>query len=145
MANYGKGTGNSISQFTIGPGGGLIPMNLPVVTVLTPASMAMDPGGSHLYVINEIAGTVLGYSVGSDGALGTVAPVTYIPTISAQPDPVSIAIDPYGKYAFVVDDRQDLIFPFNIVGDGTLIPLAPVPTGTAGTQPTEVIATWPQF
>lgn len=142
VANYNNGSGDTISQFTIGSSGGLTPMSQPTVTTgFGPVSMAIDPSGSRLYVVNESDQTVWGYSVGANGALGT-APITHIASVAT--DPISIAIDPYGKYAFVVDDVQDQIIPFNINGDGTLTPRAAVATGVTGSAPSEVIATWSQ-
>ncbi len=75
VANQGS---NDVSVFSVGSGGsvtlvGSFPTGTPSATSgATPASVAVDPSGSFLYVANQGQGTISVFSIDSSGALTQV-------------------------------------------------------------------------
>jgi 6-phosphogluconolactonase len=86
-------------------------------TGVSPVALALTPDGKSLFLANSSDGTVTSYAVASDGSLGpgsstqTSTPCTLPPPPcpGAPPPPscgalpVALAIDPGGKYLFVVN------------------------------------------
>ncbi|HTJ87769.1 MAG TPA: beta-propeller fold lactonase family protein [Terriglobales bacterium] len=84
-------------------------------TGVSPVAMALSPDGTALFVANSSDGSITSYSVGSDGSLGaghttntaTSCTLPPPPCPGAPPPPtcgalpVSLAIDPAGKFLFV--------------------------------------------
>jgi hypothetical protein len=132
-ANQGD---NTISQYAIGVGGGLLALSPAAVPVPLQNglgfSLSIDPQGRFLYLVfvienpASISGPsyIAQYSIGSDGTLTPLAP----PYVNV-PFPVSgaLAIDPGGRYAYLAGEGSagHFVAQFSIGADGTLAPLEP--------------------
>jgi YVTN family beta-propeller protein len=141
VANYGS---NSVSQYTIGTPssltpGALAPMSPPTVLAgSNPISVTVDPSGTHIYVANyssgAIAGTVSEYSIGTGGALTAMATAT----VAAGTNPISVTVDPSGKYAYVANYGSNSVSQYTI-SSGVLTSNTAAATVAAGTNPYSVI------
>ncbi len=122
--------GGNINQFAVDGSANQL-------TPLAPASVAAggvnlvggaaDPTGRFVYFADFDADSVLGFSVGGNGALtplGTVA--------AGLDDPISLGIDPSGQFLFSLSDGNDQLNSFRIAADGTLAPLNSIGLGNAG-------------
>ncbi len=94
-AYVANSTDGTISQYTIGTGGVLVPMTPATVPAGNGvSSVSVDPTGSYLYATNRnpsnntSASTVSQYTIGSNGAL---TPMT-APTVPAGINPTAVAI-----------------------------------------------------
>jgi 6-phosphogluconolactonase len=129
---------NNVSQYAIGSDGTL--------TSLTPATVnagsqalyiAIDPSNKYAYVANYVfpdaVGSVSQYALGANGALTPLTPAIIPVGSAAVSHPYWIAFDPFGRFAYVVDDANNNIAQFSIGATGQLTPLATatVPTGSA--------------
>jgi 6-phosphogluconolactonase (cycloisomerase 2 family) len=116
--------GNSISEFTIMPGGILQPFaNSPLGEsgVSAPVALLIDPSGKYLYVANQgssssAAGNLAAYSIGSDGGL-TILMLSPFTTVK---QPTSLAADPNGNYLMVGGQGGSLEVFLLDPGNGTL-------------------------
>ena len=84
----------------------------------------------NAYVVNKGSQTISQYSVNSSGVLTALTPAT-VSTLTSAPNPVSIAIDPSGKYAYVTSDTTKAIAQFRIGSNGALTQLSPAAVATA--------------
>jgi 6-phosphogluconolactonase (cycloisomerase 2 family) len=92
----------SISQFTIGPNGALTPMLTATIAAGNePMTLTLDPSGKHLYTPDVTGAAVSQYTIGAGGGLLPMTPPSVSTGAGAQP--VSVAIDPAGTYAYVVN------------------------------------------
>ena len=134
-------TSNTVSQFTIGPDGALAPMSTPTVLMgdLTggklyyPSGIAVNPTSQYAYVTLQQKGILNQYTIGADGKLSALTPPTVSSdTINASNAPVSIAIDPSGKWAYVADGGSNTVSQYAVGADGTLSALTPFLVSTGG-------------
>jgi len=113
-------TGALTSVGTIAAGGG-------------PSFVAVDPTGKFVYVATAnatptSAGSVLVYAINvTTGALASTG------TIAAGTDPVSLAVDPAGKFVYVTNFSSNDVSMYTI--DATTEALTSVGTIAAGTNP----------
>jgi 6-phosphogluconolactonase len=121
----------NVSAYTIdGTTGALSPVpGSPFAAGSFPRSVAVDPSGKFVYVANECVpcsnGSVSAYTI--DGTTGALSPVSGSP-FAAGSFPVSVAVDPSGKFAYVVNSGSNLGFR-NVSAytiDGTTGALSPV-------------------
>jgi len=137
VANSGS---EFISQFSIGAGGGLVPMNPPTVQSGNagsgPISVTVDPMGRYVYAANSNENTVSLFTIASGGSLLFV---TTFPSITGAtwPGPVSVTVDPTGKYVYVVNQSSNFISQYTIGVGGALAAMVP-PTVTTGTNPVSI-------
>ena len=126
-----------ISQFTIGPGGALAPMNPPTVNSGAGGtgsnSIVIDPTGKFAYAANISDNSVSLFTIGASGGL-VFQSTTPSVAAAAWPGPVSVAVDPAGKYVYVVNRSDKSISQYTIGSGGTLSPMVPATVGT-GTDP----------
>ncbi len=120
VANSFNGAGgNSISQYTIGAGGGLTAMAASAVAAgAGPTSVAVDPSGLYAYAAD--AGSfnfVSQYTIGANGGLAPMA----IPTVAAGTNPYAITTDPTGQYVLVADINSNDVAQFGVGPGGALI------------------------
>jgi 6-phosphogluconolactonase (cycloisomerase 2 family) len=67
-------------------------------------SAAADPFGRFVYVANAFDNTVSQYAISVDGKLGTIMVNTFpVPTVPAGTQPQSVAVDPSGRFVYVVN------------------------------------------
>jgi 6-phosphogluconolactonase (cycloisomerase 2 family) len=70
------------------------------------------------------------YMISSDGSLTSMATATVI----AGAGPISVTVDPSGKYAYVASYDSNTVLQYTISANGSLTPMA-TPTVAAGTGP----------
>ncbi len=155
VANRGDGTDDpmgrnkeltgTVSQYTIGENGELTP-NTAAPTVAageSPSSVTVDPSGKFAYVTNrgegKEAGTISQYIIGKNG---TLTPNPAAATVAAGVRPISIAVDPSGKFAYVANegygDQASTVSQYTIGANGTLTPNAIAETVVTREEPQSV-------
>jgi 6-phosphogluconolactonase (cycloisomerase 2 family) len=135
---------NVVSLLVVGTGGALGALSTTsVATGNGPVSIAVDPLYRYAYVTNYTDGTVSQYSIPKGGVLTALmsaagsTPVfgATVPTGSgAASGPTAIAVDPKGKFVYVLNARDGTVSQFAIGAGGELNPLS-VPTVPTGLQP----------
>jgi len=121
--------GNAVSQYTIGADGKLTAMSTPAVgTDVSPLSIAVHSSGKYAYVGNFDNANVSQYTIDLNGALTAMTPAS----VSAPADevgnvamPISIALDPSGRYAYVASQNSRNIAQYVIGASGALSPMTP--------------------
>lgn len=95
-----------------------------------PTGIAIDPGGSHLYVANTQDNSISEYSIASDGSLTALSgsPIGQASTYSA---PVALWVDHSGKYLYVANEGTSNLSAYSIGSDGSLTILSTSPFGTS--------------
>ena len=142
VANWGNGNTSTVSQYTIGKDGTLIP-NATAATVAAGVyseSVIIDPSGKFAYVANygdgKNAGTVSQFFVGTDGVL---VPNTIAASVSAGVAPVSVTVDPLGKFVYVANlgngFTASTVSQYTIGTNGALTPNTAAATVPAGIKP----------
>lgn len=108
---------NNLSVFTVDPDNGLTLLSVVPSGGVTPKWVAFHPGGSTAYVTNESSGTISVFDF-SEGAL------TLRDTVPAENDPVPLAVEPLGRFAYVgvSDFPGGDILAYTIDKNGNLIP-----------------------
>lgn len=139
--NSGKPSG-SVSAFTVNAASGaLAPIGTTAIAAGTePVAIAVDPSGKFVYVANGgtggggTGGSVSAYAVNAtSGALTAVGS-----PVAAGTNPVSVAVDPSGKFAYVANLGSHSVSAFSInATTGALTPLGS-PTFATGLSPTGV-------
>ncbi len=96
-------------------------------------SLASDPRGRFIYVANELADTVSGFSV--NPATGALTPVPGSP-YAAGVRPRDVAIDSEGKFLYATAWYSSEVYGWAIQADGSLVavPGSPVSTVSGGTS-----------
>jgi len=137
--------GATVSQLTIGSNGALAALTPPSVPCeLRPNSLAVDPSGKYLYVVNERGatsasyGSISQYTIGADGSLAPMTPAT----IAKDYGPSDIAVHPSGKYAYAITyyysqggTQLRSVAQYTIGVDGTLSPMSPGAVAITGSTP----------
>lgn len=128
-----------VSQYTIGADGALTAMATPTVNTGTaPITVSASPADSYAYVLGRDADMIHQFAISGDGSLTNLDPI-YIATLgNVSSVPVSISVDPSGKYAYVANYVDNNISQYTIGADGTLSEMA-TPTVGAGTGPTAIV------
>lgn len=134
VANQGE---NDISLMKINNSTGSLTEITPrTPTGINPSSLAMDSGGSFLYVANDLPNlaSISVFSVSS--STGTLTPVSNSP-FPAHPDPRMLLVSPTGKYLFVLNPDLSAISVYTI-SSGALQEVMGSPFGV-GHTPTSVV------
>lgn len=97
LALVAKRSANSVDSYVIG-GAGALTAGGTIATGDQPIAVAATPGGTHAYVVNNGTGNISAYSVNSTS--GAFTPLAGSPYTTVNL-PMSIAIHPSGKFAFV--------------------------------------------
>lgn len=102
----------------------------------TPSALAIDPTGRYLYVTDEAANEVIGFSIGASTTAGALTSLNSSPyTTGAYP--VAITIDPRGKYVYVANYNGSSVSSYSLTSaDGSLGGTASVGNFTTHTGPT---------
>jgi 6-phosphogluconolactonase len=144
------GVNGYVSMYTINPAtGALASVGPPVPTYgisAYPGSVTVDPSGKFVYLTNP--GDPWGYGPGTDGSVemytinATTGALTSPGTINGNCPglclPSSMAVDPSGKFAYVVTGANVVGFPYNVAMytvDATTGALTSIGSITAGTAP----------
>ena len=95
---------------------------------VTPSWIAEDPTARFVYVTDQVSNQLIGYIVGTGGAL---VPMTNGPFATGQ-FPVNVIVDPRGKYLYVTNFNSSSIGAYAIdTATGT-------PAGSVGSGSTQV-------
>ncbi|HEY0799301.1 MAG TPA: beta-propeller fold lactonase family protein [Steroidobacteraceae bacterium] len=121
----------AVYQFAIGADGSLAPLAAASVPTGTrPVSIASDPGGHYVYVVNGGDATISQYRVGSGGLLSPLVPgsISISGAILGGTAFTGITVDPSGRLVYVVERALDpapsaMIAQYSIGSDGALTPL----------------------
>ena len=118
--------GKSVSQYTIGADGSLSPMTPTSVPTKgkngNAYHMTLHPSGAYLYVAGYFDNVVFQYAIGANGALSPLTPAS----VATDTYPGAIAVDPSGKFAYVVNANAAAAISLYTVGaDGVLTPMSP--------------------
>jgi 6-phosphogluconolactonase (cycloisomerase 2 family) len=138
-------SGATVSQLSIGSSGALAPLTPSSVPCEMRAnSLAVDPSGKYLYVVNERGatgasyGSISQYTIGADGTLAPMTPAT----IAADYGPGDVAVHPSGKYVYAITYDYPLggtkvtsMAQYTIGADGTLTPMSPGAVAITGSNP----------
>jgi 6-phosphogluconolactonase len=141
VANHGNlpPGGMTISQYAVDAAtGALTPLN--PATLPTPfpypGGITVDPTSAYAYLSNINGKTVSEFGIGADGTLSSLNPAS----VATGTEPVFLAFDPTGKYAYEANYTVDLssapgtVSQYAVGIGGQLTPLAPA-TVLAGTGP----------
>ncbi len=93
-----------------------------------PASIAVDPSGRYAYILNVLARTVSQYTIGSNGVLMAMTPVS----VSTGSNPYAITVDPSGRYAYVLSVYARAVSQYTIGPNGVLTEMSPVAVSAGG-------------
>jgi YVTN family beta-propeller protein len=132
----GAGGPFSVAMYTIDATTGALTSIGTIAAGPVPISVAVDPAGNFVYVATENA------TPGSAGSLSmyainpTTGALASIGTIAAGTDPVSVAVDLSGKFAYVTNSGSNDVSMYTI--DATTGALASIGTIAAGTDPVSV-------
>jgi 6-phosphogluconolactonase (cycloisomerase 2 family) len=130
-SNFSDGT---VSQYTVGAGGALVPMTPAFVYAGTsPYAITVDPTHHYAYVVNSGSSNLSQYSIGPTGALTALTPAT----VSTGSGPNGVTLSSNGLYAYVANFTSGNVSQYTVNGDGTLSPMTPA-TVTASAGSAEV-------
>jgi 6-phosphogluconolactonase (cycloisomerase 2 family) len=131
--NYPEPAG-SVSMYTVDATTGALTSTGTIAAGTNPASVAVDPSGKFAYVINS--GDVWDYGGSADGnvAMYTINATTGVlasnGTIPAGIAPLSVVVDPSGKFAYVADSASNDVLMYTInVTTGALTFIGTIATG----------------
>ena len=128
---------NAVWAHHIGPDGALTPVvGSPFPTGGEPLATAVDVLGRFVYVTNDnvfvAPSTVAAYRIFANGALAPVAGSPFQTGAPLDYDPISVAVDPLGRFAYVVNTRDTFaglatVSGYRIVRNGALTPVGGSP------------------
>jgi 6-phosphogluconolactonase len=131
--------GMTLHQYAVDPKSGALTALNPA-TVPTafpyPGGIAVDPTSAYVYLSNINGKSVSEFAIGTDGALADLNPAS----VAAGTEPVYLAFDPTGKYAYEANYTVDLASPpgsvsqYTVGTGGQLMPMA-TPSVAAGNGP----------
>jgi 6-phosphogluconolactonase len=131
--------GMTISQYAADAATGrLAPLNPATLPTAFPypGGITVDPTSSYAYLSNINGKTISEYGIGADGTLSSLNPAS----VAAGTEPVFLAFDPTGKYAYEANYTVDYssatgtVSQYAVGTGGQLTPLVP-PTVLAGIGP----------
>src|SRR5271165_567452 len=102
---------NTVWAHHINPDGALTPVvGSPFSTGGEPLSIAVDVLGRFVYVTNDnvfvAPSTVAAYRISTNGVLASVAGSPFQTGAPVDYDPISVVVDPLGRFAYVVNTRN---------------------------------------
>jgi len=125
----------NVAMYTINATTGALTSIGTIATGTEPTSIAADPSGKFVYVVNENMGAAAG-NVSMYAINATTGVLTSMGTIAAGADPVSVAVDPAGKFAYVANSYSNDVSMYTI--NATTGALKSTGTIAAGTGPISV-------
>ena len=112
--------GGTVSQYGVGAGGRLVPLDPPTVTIAgSPAGLAVSPDGASVYVVNGVG--VSQFDIAADGALIPKSPAS----VSAGNVPGRVAVSPDGRSVYVTNNEGFDVSQYDVGADGALSPKNP--------------------
>ena len=136
VANEGGFAPTSVSMYTINATSGVLTFTGTIAAGPRAISVTVDPTGKFAYVTTESdppgsAGNVSMYTI--NAATGAL---TSIGTVAAGTNPISVAVDPTGKFAYVANSGSNNVSMYTI--NATTGALTSTGAIDAGTGPTSV-------
>ena len=128
------GSPGSIASFSVSAGSIAVAGSSPAGG--NPFGLAVDSGGSFLYVANTLDNSISTFSIGATGALTEIAGSPVGETLTAAP--VALLVDPSGKHLFVANEGSNNIAAYTI-SSGALTVLTNSPFGGV-TSPNSIVA-----
>lgn len=146
--NFNGALGNSISAYTINVGTGVLTAvaGSPFVAGVSPISVTIDPTGKFAYAANYGSSDVSAYLINT--STGALTPIDADPNTAgiqnflAGANPMSVTIDPTGKFAYVANSFNGGITGNSVMtyainpASGMLTTIGFISSG--GTQPQSV-------
>lgn len=126
VTNSGDGlTNGTLSAYTVNPGtGALTAAGNPVATGLNPSTVTVGASGRFVYVGNTGSASVSAYNINATtGVLTELAGSPYATGEAPLSAPVSISIDPSGRFGYVANNNSANISAFTIDANGVLTTL----------------------
>jgi len=127
---YALSGGNqaTLYQYSVGSSGQLVPLGVATAALadtpdgypLMPNSFTINPAGSIIYFAG--ANYIQGYSLNSDGTLGSV--VTTLNIVQQNDSGFVIVFNKSGTAAYVLDEVHNAIFQYTVNSDGSLVAMA---------------------
>ena len=103
----------NVAMYTINATTGALTSIGTIATGTEPTSIAADPSGKFVYVVNENMGAAAG-NVSMYAINATTGALTSMGTIAAGADPVCVAVDPAGKFAYVANSHSNDVSMYTI-------------------------------
>ena len=127
----------NVSMYTIDAAtGALTSIGTIAIAVGVPIYVAADPAGKFVYVATANAAPGSAGSVSMYAINATTGALASIGTIAAGTDPVCVAVDPAGKFAYVTNSGSNDVSMYTI--DATTGSLTSIGAIAAGTGPVSV-------
>ena len=136
VSTGGAGVPYNVGMYTVNATTGALTSIGTIATGPVPISVAVDPAGNFVYVaaVNATPGSAGSLSMYAINA--TTGALTSMGTIAAGTDPVSVAVDPAGKFAYVTNSGSNDVSMYTI--DTTTGALTSIGTIAAGSTPTSI-------
>jgi 6-phosphogluconolactonase (cycloisomerase 2 family) len=113
VSNWTDGT---VSQFAVGPGGGLVPLATPTVGAgIYPSTVMFSSSGAFVYVANADGDSISQYGVRSDGSLVPLAPAT----VQAGHRTMALAMSATTRRLYAAN-QSGSIWTYDVAADGAL-------------------------
>src|SRR5215208_1983817 len=127
-----SGDPETVSQYDIGPAGGLTPKSPAEVPLPGTGSrqIALTPDGRHAYVIHSASGGISQWDIDDAGRLNPKTPLV----VGSQTLHIALTITPDGRNLYVPVGAENLIYQYDIGADGALAPKVPSTVPASGQQ-----------
>jgi 6-phosphogluconolactonase (cycloisomerase 2 family) len=130
VANQADGPPGTLSEFSINPDGSLSPLSTATIAAGTgPQFVAVSPNDNAVYALNGPDATVSQYALGAGGLLSSLNPSTVATGADAAANPLAMAINSTGAFAYVVNQGDNSVTEFSMAVNGALTAVATTPTG----------------
>jgi DNA-binding beta-propeller fold protein YncE len=132
---YATSWSQTVRQYSADDAGLLSSLTPPAVgTGLTSTAVAASPDRRNLYVVNQGSATVSQFDIRLDGTLNPKTPNSVVTGSTSGSAPVSLAVAPDGRHAFVVNRAEATVWTFDIDGTGALTFASSAATGPGPAQ-----------
>jgi 6-phosphogluconolactonase len=123
------GADNSASSYDIGPDGSLRVVSARVFAFQgAPCWVVLTTDGRFAYTANAASGSISGYAVASDGSLRLITPDGRTGLTGAGTTPLDMAVSRNSRFLYVIEGGTGNVMGFEIGNDGSLAPLADIPS-----------------
>jgi 6-phosphogluconolactonase len=120
--------GNDISLLNVNQTSGSLTEVLPrTPTAVGPTSVAIDSGGTELFVSGHNSNRISVYSVAGSGALSEISGSPF----NSNPNPTALLLSPSAKFLFVLNPSLNSVSVYSVASGGALqqVTNSPFPVG----------------